>query len=481
MQIVGDMDLVTRFVRTNAQDAFEELVSRHVNLVYSSAIRQVGDLHLAQEVTQAVFIIFARKASSLGTDTIVSAWLYRTTKFAAADALKQRRRRERREHEAYMQSTIEATAIGNTWNEIAPDVDSAIATLSETDRRVILLRFFENKALTEVAGALGIQERAAQKRVSRALEKLRAFFSKRGVAVTTVTISAAISANSVQAAPAGLVPAVTTVAVAKGAAASTSTITLVKGVLKIMAWTKMKTITVTALAIILAAGTTTIVASKTLSKLQSDDPRMWELNSQTLDSLPPMLVIRPTKFPSSGGMVRSSKQRSVGRNAAIQSLLVAAYNRSSTRMVLPSELPDGRYDYLSTVPAPEKALHDEIEKQFHLKSHVETRETDVLALKLKNPNASGLRAGKGSGGGIHSSQREIAWNNMRMESVGSNMEWYFGLPVVDKTGNTRKYDMTLRWSGDDREAIKKALLEQLGLELVPSRERIELLVVERVP
>src|SRR5436190_9827138 len=219
MQTVADMDLVARYVRNNSQDAFEELVSRHISLVHSSALRQVGDPHLAQDITQAVFIIFARKAPSLGKSTIVSAWLYRTTRFAASDALKQQRRRSAREHEAYMQATPEPTALDHAWNEMAPSLDEAMAVLSESDRRAIVLRFFENKALAEVAGSLGIEERAAQKRVSRALEKLRVFFTKRGVTTTTAIISSAISSNSVHAAPAGFAPNVASVAIAKGAAA----------------------------------------------------------------------------------------------------------------------------------------------------------------------------------------------------------------------------------------------------------------------
>ena len=323
-------------------------MSRHINQVDASALRQVSDQHLAQDVTQAVFIIFARKAGSLGSGTIVSAWLYRTTRFAAADALKSQRRRQMREQEAYMQSTIDATALDNTWNEIAPEVDSAMATLSESDRRAILLRFFENKPLAEVASHLGIHERAAQKRVSRALDKLRAFFSKRGVAVTTVTISAAISANSVHAAPVGLSPIVTAAAVTKGAAASTSTLTLVKGALKIMAWTKAKTATAVAIALVCAAGTSTLVVCETLNTKGTDDPLIWKLDSSNLDKLPPMVLIRPTKFPASGGMVESSKRRCVGRNCDVGSILVAAYGASGPRCILPNDLPTGvrlRHDH----------------------------------------------------------------------------------------------------------------------------------------
>src|SRR5262249_33903158 len=149
--------------------------------------------------------------------------------------------------------------LNESWSEMAPAIDDAMASLNESDRRAIVLRFFENKALAEVASSLGIQERAAQKRVARALEKLRISFARRGVATTSAIISAAISTNSVHAAPLGLAPTVASAAVAKGAAASTSTLTIAKGALKLMAWTKMKTAAVTTLAILLAVGTGTVV------------------------------------------------------------------------------------------------------------------------------------------------------------------------------------------------------------------------------
>jgi RNA polymerase sigma factor (sigma-70 family) len=101
-----DMDLVREYAADRSEPAFATLVSRHVNLVYSAALRRVGDALLAEEITQAVFIILARKAESLGPKTVLSGWLYRAAQYAAADALKTRRRRERREQEAYMQSTL---------------------------------------------------------------------------------------------------------------------------------------------------------------------------------------------------------------------------------------------------------------------------------------------------------------------------------------------------------------------------------------
>jgi hypothetical protein len=127
------------------------------------------------------------------------------------------------------------------WEQLSPLLDEALASLGETDRQAVLLRFFENRSLAEVGRRLGTGEDTAQKRVTRAVERLRKFFAKRGVALSATAIAGAVSTNSVQAAPVALAKSVTAVAIAKGAAASGSTLTLVKGALKIMAWTKAKT------------------------------------------------------------------------------------------------------------------------------------------------------------------------------------------------------------------------------------------------
>ena len=131
------------------------------------------------------------------------------------------------------------------------------------------------------------------------------------------------------------------------------------------------------------------------------------------------------------------------------------------------------------MPNPESALRLELEKTLHVKAHTEMRETDVLLLKIKNANAPELRTGKGFGGGIRSEQRKITWNNSTFGSLAGNMEWHFGMPILDRTGTVTKYDMTLHWADKSKEAIKQALFEQLGLELVPSQEKIEMLVVEK--
>ena len=253
-----DMALVREFAASQSEQAFETLVSRHVNLVYSAALRQAHDADLAQEITQAVFIILVRKAGSLSPKTVLSGWLYRAAQFAAKDALKIRRRRQLREQEAFMEGVLQNEPDA-AWEQLSPLLDEAMARLRDQDRDAIVLRFFENKSLQQVGAALGLEERAAQKRVARGLEKLRAFFAKRGVDSTATGIAERISANSIQAAPVALAKTISAVAITKGAAAGGSTLALVKGALKIMAWTKAKTAIVAGVVVILAGTTTPVI------------------------------------------------------------------------------------------------------------------------------------------------------------------------------------------------------------------------------
>jgi RNA polymerase sigma factor (sigma-70 family) len=285
-----DIALLKQYAGEHSEAAFAMLVARYVNLVYSAALRSAGNEHAAQEITQAVFIVLARKADKLSRHTVLSGWLYQTARLTAANYLRTEIRRRNREQEAYMQAILNEPESG-AWRQIAPLLDDAMGRLGEKDRDAIVLRFFENKSLGEVGLALGASEDAAKMRVNRALEKLRKIFSKRGVNSTTAAIAGAVSANSVQTAPVALAKTISVVAAAKGAAAGGSTLALVKGALKIMAWTKAKTAVVAAAAVILAAGTTTIVVnhhrthslifSSTRELGDSDNARFMRLTSTT--------------------------------------------------------------------------------------------------------------------------------------------------------------------------------------------------------
>ncbi|HWB59870.1 MAG TPA: sigma-70 family RNA polymerase sigma factor [Chthoniobacteraceae bacterium] len=253
MHELDDTGLLREYVERDSEEAFAALVARHVNKVYSVALRHTGNQHQAEEITQAVFVILARKSRRLSRRAVLYSWLYKTARLVSLAFIRGEIRRTRREQEACMQTIVNEKE-SDAWTQIAPLLDAALAGLNETDRRAIVLRFFYGKSMRETGADLGANEDAARKRVNRALEKLRKYFTNRGVSSTPEIIAGAISANSVQAAPEALANSATAAALAKGGTASTSTLTLIKGALKLMAWTKTKITIVAGVAVILAAG-----------------------------------------------------------------------------------------------------------------------------------------------------------------------------------------------------------------------------------
>ena len=233
------------------ESAFTALFERHVHLVYSAALRQTRNPSHAEEITQAVFILLARKAKSLGPKTVLSGWLYQAARLTTANLIKREIRRQRREQEVYMQTLTEPDT--SLWEQIAPLLDEAMGRLGEKDRNAIVLRYFENRT-PPFPAALKLNEATARKRVSRALEKVRNFFSKRGVISTTAVLAGAISAHSVQAAPAALASSATAVAIARGAIAGGSTLTLVKATLIAMKTKTIVVASIAAAAVILGTG-----------------------------------------------------------------------------------------------------------------------------------------------------------------------------------------------------------------------------------
>ena len=224
-----DLQLLARYTRQNAEDAFAELVRRHLDLVFSAALRQIRSPQLAEEVAQSAFTDLARQAHRLAPDTILTAWLYQVTRRTAIDVVRREARRQFREQVACELNAMNTPAAD--WTHIEPLLDEAMHALDETDRAAVLLRDFENKSLREVGQTLGTNEDAARKRVSRAVERLREFFAKRGVTVGASGLVIAISANAVQAAPAGLAITISTAAALAGTTiATTATATATKAI-----------------------------------------------------------------------------------------------------------------------------------------------------------------------------------------------------------------------------------------------------------
>jgi RNA polymerase sigma factor (sigma-70 family) len=239
-----------KFITDRDQAAFAALVKRYINIVYAAARRQVNDAHLAEDVTQAVFIVLAQKASVVPTNRPLSAWLLKTTSYCAANALKTRRRRLLYEgRAAAMTDLSHDDATNDSWEHISPMLDAGLARLKSADRDLLLWRFFEARSMAQIAQMLEISEGAAGKRLSRAVEKLRDFFRRHGVSTTSVVLATLLTAKTSEAAPASL-----TVALTSTATASTTAAAFAKGAVILMAATKIKAAIVTTIFILLIFG-----------------------------------------------------------------------------------------------------------------------------------------------------------------------------------------------------------------------------------
>jgi RNA polymerase sigma factor (sigma-70 family) len=251
-----DQELLRDYAERRSEAAFSELVRRHVDLVYSAARRMVCQSQLAQDVTQNTFMALAQSARQLTDRPVLSGWLHRTAQNLASKTVRTDVRRRAREEEAAAMNELLAengTDIPPDWAAIAPHLDAALGELSEPDRDALMLRYFERKSAREIAQRLGISDEAAQKRVSRAVERLRELFAKRGVTAGAGGLVVAISANAVEAAPAGLAMTISTAAALAGTAAQTSTVIAATKTLAMT--TLQKIVLVTAFATAVGLGT----------------------------------------------------------------------------------------------------------------------------------------------------------------------------------------------------------------------------------
>lgn len=257
-----DHDLLDRFIHAQDSEAFNELARRYLNLIHSAATRRVADRALAHDITQAVLMILAKRPQAARKSASLSAWLLTTVRYAAANALKIEERRRRHEKRAALTAQPGICSPDPSdallWQELAAQLDDAVLKLPAQDRRAVLLRYFEERPIREVAQAMSITEDAARQRLSRSVSKLRDHLTRRGVSLTAqtgaATLATLLTAHAVEAAPSTLFTSTTAgTLIASG---SSTSLTIAKGAITMMTWTKIKAIAaMLALVSVLGAGT----------------------------------------------------------------------------------------------------------------------------------------------------------------------------------------------------------------------------------
>ena len=365
---MDDLALIKLYAESGSDEAFRELAARHVATVYSAARRQVGEA-AAADVTQAVFVLLARKAGKLRPNTILTAWLLTTTRLVCRATLRKDIRRQHREQEAAdMASAVEPNEILSAWEQVQPILDEALASLPECDRSLVALRFFEKKSHAEIAAALGLSEDASKKRLSRAVERLRNFFSRRGVTVAAVVLAAAVAQNAVQAAPPGLAAAIG--AVASGGTAGATATALAHNAVKLATIVKMKIAAISGAAVLLVAAVPVLVALASTDSYdvkQSDgrDVKLEQLNFKATrvrytyppNSPRPNLVICSPEYPGEPMLSALFSWEEGGKLAQVTAARVAVadehgneYDPFSQRILFGTDPTDGRQYFVHEFP-----------------------------------------------------------------------------------------------------------------------------------
>jgi RNA polymerase sigma factor (sigma-70 family) len=278
-----DAELLRQYYHANSEAAFGEIVARHTDFVYSVALRSVRSSDVACDIAQGVFTDLARKARGLTETTTdrasLAGWLYRSTRYAVLNQIRDEQRRLAHERQAMEELLSHSGGDGaSDWSRIQSLLDEAMDDLKEEDREALLLRYFKNQDFRAIGRALGVSDDTAQKRVSRAVGRLRDYLDARGVTLGASGIVTAISANAVQAAPAGLAASISAgvLAAAKLAGASSA----------VAASTATKTIAMTTLQKVIATALLTAAVGTVAYKQRQVSHLSAKVNSMRMEQAP---------------------------------------------------------------------------------------------------------------------------------------------------------------------------------------------------
>jgi RNA polymerase sigma factor (sigma-70 family) len=402
--------LLEDYARRGSEAAFRELVDRYVSLVHSTALRLVnGDTHLAEDITQTVFLNLARKAGTLSGEVMIGGWLHRNACFVASTMMRGERRRQNRERQVVAMNTMEDHSAANL-DKVAPLLDQAINQLEPEDRAAILLRYFEQMEFRAVGEMMGTNEDAARMRVNRALDKLHALLTQRGVALSAAALGTALAAEAVKAAPIGMAASVAAVALG-GAVKGGSILTF----LKLMSMTKIKIAFVSAIAVA-AVAVPVVMQHQSLAKL-------------------------------------SEENQALQQQAALLAPLQSENQRLSNMVV--------------QADTSKAASEQQVRELARLRNEVGLLRQQTNDMAKLQERISQFSRGQS---GFNSGKRRFP--NMTMAEFAKFIAGVLDAPVADQTGLTGSYDIAMtppRLGGEDGklERVTGLLRDELGLQLVP--------------
>jgi uncharacterized protein (TIGR03435 family) len=500
-----DQALLIRYAHSRDAEAFAQLVKRYSTLVYSVAQRVTGNIANAEDVTQECFFALSRQAASINGS--LPAWLHRVALNLALKVTRNEATRQRHEAKASLPSNDNKFS-DPSWSQVSPLIDAALAKLPNELREPLVQHFLLGRTQSEVAKNLQIAQATVSRRLHEGVERLHEHLKQAGVICGATMIStilskkasAAMSARlSTELAKMALVGPTKIAATASTAAISSHSglnITLIKGALKLMALSKLKTALVAGVVTILAIGATSIIVKKTGVSLGIIEPAlddsMFE-REKVLSAPSNLLIIRRTHFLQFGGYgvwggPTSGSSRMSGTCMPFETVLEMAYNMPPTKMILPKQLPKGQYDLLVTLPDTvenqRNKLQEEIKKQFGLVGRREMRPTDALLLKVRTPSAPGLRLSGRGGDSMNAGtyNGKFVANNVSTEFLATYLGNSLKQPVIDKTGLKGKYDLAFdAHLLNSYQDLRTTLLNEFGLELAPGNTKIDMLVVDKVP